>query len=177
MRSLLTGYMAGLVALSIACTAGASTVMGGKTVVRGNLASLVHTYWSDLNAHQYTKAARLQATCTATIQVPSQLATTGRRLILRGAPDARLSGRALRFVGAAHIENIKRVASVYSRRYQLVEFHVSGTYTFHYPSAWAGNDERTSGYHRIVMVVRSCGGRWGIESSWWQEGASPFAWR
>jgi len=95
----------------------------------------------------------------------------------RGYGRVRASASALAPVRSIQIRSIVQCHYPLLTRLHFLGFHVSGWFTFVYPRGGAGNNEHASGYHRIAIIVRRCGGRWGIDPNWLEAGGGkPFAW-
>jgi len=144
------------------------------------LVKLVAAYFANLKAGRDHAAYRLEATCDVTWSTRR----TG------GAPPeiAGLGGTGGKVGGSVHVPiRSYRVASIVQFHHPLLTrlhflgFYVSGWFTFVYPPVSASNpgmNERRSGYHRIVIIVRRCGNRWGISPDWLAEGGGPpIDWR
>ncbi|HLJ66987.1 MAG TPA: hypothetical protein VKX16_06470 [Chloroflexota bacterium] len=128
-------------------------------------AQLIAAYFKDLNAHHYRQARRLEATCATTVSLPT---ATGRmRIVLGAAGTSPMTViRSKRFVRAAHITSVKRVANVLTAAATYWIFRVGGTFTFAYPAATPAAQRLTSGRQQLTVIVRSCGGTWQIDPNW-----------
>ena len=151
------------------CAAGGRPSLPPTTPIR-----LTQRYFQDLNAHQYRAAYMLEATCGLELVVgpgdESVIGLPGRSRSTIGLPargtDVTSGTQALTFVHAAHVSAVHVFSTPLFRRYRLIGVQVSGVYRFQYPANWVHNDEIPSGFHRIRIIVRQCGSRWGVDSGW-----------
>lgn len=179
------------VGLVVSCLLGAgyktSTAVAGSPSPSGSPKHLVAQYIADLNAHRYRAAYALEAPCSATFSISNGPgAPPGRGGLPGRAPYSPRMWEQLRHVKVQRFELIK--SSVLIRRIErigrlltpirFVGVEVDGWFTFVYPppsSQFAGNNERPSGYHRAIVIVRPCGGRWRVDPNWLDTGG-PFHW-
>jgi len=139
--------------------------------------NLIRRYVYDIARHQYRSAARLEATCTATVRQHFDhnpfMSTT--ELPARGTVSS--AAKALIFVRSADVKSIGPFQAPVLRQSHLFGFHVAGWFHFVYPSYWVGNNERPSGFHRITLIVRSCAGRLMVDPGWPGTGGGALGWR
>ena len=140
----------------------------------GSPKRLVAQYIADLNAHHYRAAYALEAPCSETISVSNGAGGPSARIGLAGRGPY-MSARPLSYLRRVRIARIGRFRTPLLARLRFAGIRVNGRFTFSYPQSDAGNNERPSGYHRAILIVRPCGGRWWVDSNWLDEGG-PFNW-
>jgi len=144
-------------------------------------AKLVATYFADLKAGRFHAAYLLEATCDATWTIrrtggaPPETAGMG-------GTGGTVGGSVHVPIRSYHIASIVQFHHPLLTRLHFLGFYVSGWFTFVYAPVSASNpglNERRNGYHRIVIIVRRCGNRWGISPSWLvaEGGGPPIDWR
>jgi hypothetical protein len=166
------------VGLMLFCLFGAgyktSPAVAGAPSPSGSPKHLVARYIADLNAHRYRAAYALEAPCSATFSISNGPGAPSARIGLpgRGSYTSTQPLASLRHVRIAHIG---RFRTPLLTRLGFAGIHVDGRFTFSYPASGAGNNERSSGYHRAIVIVRPCGGRWRVDPNWLGTGG-PFNW-
>lgn len=137
---------------------------------------MITQYFGDIKAHRYHAAYLLEVTCSATFQMTNGNGAAGSmglpgRGVYHGIPDRGV-------IRSLRITSIRPFHDRLLHRLHFLGFRVNGWFRFVYPpvgSGYAGNNERASGFHRIAIIVRRCGGVWGIDPNWWDTGG-PWNW-
>jgi hypothetical protein len=81
----------------------------------------------------------------------------------------------LSYLRHVRIARIGQFRTALLTRLNFAGIQVDGRFTFSYPRSDAGNNERPSGYHRAILIVRHCGGGLWVDANWLDEGG-PFNW-
>lgn len=149
----------------------------GAQPAPGRPIRLLRQYFADLNTHRYRAAYALEATCSTEFSISNGPGVSPARIGLPGR-GRYLLPKAWSYLRHVKIQRIKRFKTRLLNRLHVIGVHVDGWFTFVYPppsTHFAGNNERSSGYHRAVVIVRRCNGRWQVDPNWLAEGG-PFNW-
>jgi hypothetical protein len=133
--------------------------------------AMARAYFSDLGAHRYLAAARLEATCNVVLSSPVPGTSVVSSAGLRGrSANVAQEARRLGFLRADQITSARQYTTPLLARYHIVGVDVGGRYTFRWPSGGRGavnfGAEYPSGYYHIRVLVRRCGNTAEVDPGW-----------